>query len=78
VQRLSTAAIRQFHSKPCQGILSAIGIFRQSGAVIALPECPENKQKKCGQWQATNNRHQTCDDGMPLYASPHEINDGAD
>jgi hypothetical protein len=60
------------------GILSVIAIFRQSGAVIALPECPENKQKKCGQWQATNNRHQTCDDGMPLYASPHEINDGAD
>src|ERR1700745_2189661 len=51
---------------------------QQSTAVIALPECPENKIKECGQWQATNNRHQTCDDGMPLYATPHEIKDGAD
>lgn len=34
--------------------MSAMAIFRQSGpgcagVVIALPECPENKEEKCGQ-----------------------------
>jgi hypothetical protein len=41
--------------------MSVMAMFRQSGSVIALPECPENKIKQCGQWQATNDGHQTCD-----------------
>jgi hypothetical protein len=40
--------------------MSVMGMFRQLSAVIALPECPENKIKQCGQWQATNDRHKAC------------------
>jgi hypothetical protein len=40
--------------------MSEIEMFHQSSAVIALPECPENKIKNCGQWQATNDGHKTC------------------
>jgi len=63
--------------------MSEIEMFRQSGVgrvgvVITLPECPENKIKRSGQWQATSDGHQTCGNGMPLDAAPHEINESAD
>jgi hypothetical protein len=41
--------------------------------VVAFPECPENEIKKCSQWQATNDGHKTCGNGMPLDATPHKI-----
>ena len=62
--------------------MSVMAMFCQSApgrvGVIVFAECFEKKIKTNVQWQATHECRKTCDNRVPLEATPHEINDGAD